>query len=156
MKALMMISALFTMTITLTFTSKANAMFRPEGGFIPTVCGQQLAQRSKGLEANVEQVCIGELAGVAEARVPAVSFRLSNENQVVYRVTSRTNQLVAFISGETKASFFLESLDGLDKRMMKVVLDANGTVKSAQGSLGSMYYLVEEFAPMFVIQGHDL
>ncbi len=150
MKALAFVSALLAFS----FGFSARAMIQQPGGFAPSMCGHQVLTENQGLEYNIEQLCIGEIVGEkGEAGIPAVAFRFSGDEVLVYKIVDQVSPLVLTLTGKMQSIFYLESLNG-ERMIMKVYL-VDGKIESAAGTLGGIEYFVTGFQPILVIQDLD-
>jgi len=147
MKVLAFVSAILAFSI----GYSAQAIIQLPGTFAPSMCGYQALSHGAELEYDVQQLCFGEIVGEpGEAGIPAVAFRLNNNEVRVYRIIDRVSLLMVTLSGKTQSIFHLESFDG-HRAVMKVVL-AGGKIESAAGLLDGIEYFVSEFEPILVIQ----
>lgn len=147
MKALAFVSAILAFSI----GYSAQAIIQLPGSFAPSLCGSQSVVDNQGQEFDFLQLCIGEVVGErGEAGIPAVAFRLNNNEARVYRIVDQVSLMMVTLTGKTQSIFHLESYDG-HRAIMKVVL-SGGKIESAAGTIDGIDYLINEFEPMLVIQ----
>lgn len=128
----------------------AKAIVQIPGTFMAAQCGSQAVEAMNSL--NVQEVCIGELAGSAtEAAVPAVAFRLNDGSMKLFRIAQTSNPLVAFMNGEKHSVFFLVANDG-EQASMNVIRARDGAITGVFGEVSSIHYRVEGFQPVFIMQ----
>lgn len=116
--------------------------------FFASDCGKTSTENGMviSVESFVERVCVGsvfESAGV-QLEGMAVQLVFKDGSFKRYRVSRVDNLLIAFLSGETKSTYYLIADDG-ERAYLKVVKSAEGQIIKAQGAIGGMPFLVGSF-----------
>ncbi len=147
-KALSIFAATLATTL---MTAKAQAIVPQPGAFIPSRCGSPEAETFH-FDVSVTQVCIGRISGEQDAlNGAAVSFTLSDHSNTVFKIISTASELVAYMDGTIKTTYFLQNAQG-EKASMKVTQSSDGEIIRAVGRVGTAAFFVDSFENVFVIQ----